>query len=93
MSEQDHPIPPEPAGTQPKVDVSSLLPARIERDPDAHEPLADLLPERVEHDAPVVAGPPAEPPHAAKFQFILGALIAIGVALGVALMVVVVVEG
>ena len=76
----DHRIPPDPAGTQPKVDVDSLLPARVERDPEPRrEDVFDVLPERVEHEAPVLAEPGEEPPHAAKFQFILGALIAVGV--------------
>jgi hypothetical protein len=87
MSDDAPRIPPEPAGTQPKVDVSSLLPARVERDSDRErererveeELAAAILPGRVDHDVPDPSEPRPEPPHAAKFQFILGALLAIGV--------------
>jgi hypothetical protein len=96
--------PPDPAGTKPKVDESSLLPAdgvsllpsdadvidstaeeeSLESAPvDVADELAgsgDLLPER---RAAAGVGPVAaavETPHAPRFQFILGALIALAVA-------------
>jgi len=91
--------PPDPAGTQPKVDPESLLPAV--RPPDAidsdaveepYEPQAqprelgdgELLPEvREPAGAMASAAPPREAPHAPRFQFLLGALLALG-AVGVA---------
>jgi hypothetical protein len=77
----DHPLPPDPAGTQPKVERASLLPARVERLPEPAPEPEVLLPELPPLEA---AG---EAPHAEKFQFILGALLAIGlvglVALGI----------
>jgi hypothetical protein len=80
VSGEHDPQPPDPAGTQPKVDRDALLPARIEP-PTAEQPPRDEAP------LPEPAGPaggigePAvlhEAPHAARFQFILGALLAIG---------------
>jgi hypothetical protein len=69
----------DPAGTQPKVDRDSLLPARIERErPPSFDPPAPL-PEPVAASAgPARLRDRPEPPHAARFQFILGALIAVG---------------
>ncbi|MFL5846865.1 MAG: hypothetical protein ACJ762_19455 [Solirubrobacteraceae bacterium] len=76
--------PDDPAGTKPKVDSQSLLPA-------VREPLVDppappqppvttygddgLLPEPAAPDEP-----PAEAPHSPRFQFLLGALFALGLA-------------
>jgi hypothetical protein len=72
--------PSDPAGTRPKVDRDALLPARMAvQPPPEEEPDPAPLPEPIG-----AAGGPerlrerAEPPHAARFQFILGALIAIG---------------
>lgn len=67
-------LPPDPAGTQPKVELDALLPARREPEP---EPFAFLDPPPVEETGPAAAEPAGEPPHAARFQFILGALMAI----------------
>jgi hypothetical protein len=71
--------PSDPAGTQPKVDRDSLLPARIERErPPSFDPPAPL-PEPVgEAAGPARLRERVEPPHAARFQFILGALLAVG---------------
>jgi hypothetical protein len=84
-------LPPDPAGTQPKVDRDALLPARLEEveDPPLFRPPTPLPEPVAAADAPSPYEPGVEPPHAAKFQFILGALLAIGVvglaALGVVL--------
>ena len=74
MSDERDPdrLPPDPAGTQPKVERASLLPVRVERAPDRAPEEERLLPE------PATLEPAGEAPHAAKFQFILGALLAIG---------------
>jgi hypothetical protein len=76
-----HDEPTDPAGTRPKVDRDALLPARLARQPpppeEEHEPAP--LPEPVgAAGGPARLRERAEPPHAARFQFILGALIAIG---------------
>jgi hypothetical protein len=81
--------PDDPAGTKPKVDAESLLPAV--REPlvspaaDAGEPGdaevvdGDLLPEKV--TAGALGGyTPKEAPHSPRFQFIYGALFALGLA-------------
>jgi hypothetical protein len=82
VSEDEHVTPPDPAGTQPKVDRDRLLPARIEPAPRAEEerdePRAGPLPQPVEGHAVGEPGVVHEAPHAARFQFILGALLAIG---------------
>jgi hypothetical protein len=79
--------PADPAGTRPKVDPGSLVPARIESEIATEpEPIVDaevvdeaeLLPERRESGGEMVGAVP-EVPHAPRFQFILGALIAVGV--------------
>lgn len=77
--------PPDPAGTRPRHDPDSLLPARRQRpalfraiDSTATEE-PPTLPERPEAPG-AVAAPASEAPHAARFQFLLGALIAFGVA-------------
>jgi hypothetical protein len=95
MSERDEtPQPPrpwDPAGTQPKHDPDSLLPERREPllPPDAEvvesdavdEDGGDLLPERRRSGAaPAVAAGRAHSPFAPRFQFLTGALIAVGVA-------------
>ena len=76
--------PTDPAGTRPKVDRDALLPARI---PPADEPPpTDADPPTT--PAPSLALEPherREPPHAARFQFILGALLAVGVVAIIAL--------
>jgi hypothetical protein len=96
--------PPDPAGTKPKVDESTLLPAdpvpllpsdadvidstaeeeSLESAPlDATAELAgsgDLLPERRAAAGVGAVAAAVETPHAPRFQFILGALIAFGVA-------------
>jgi hypothetical protein len=73
--------PSDPAGTQPKVDRDALLPARIERpQPPPSEPAAPL-PEPVAADGGAEVARPLprhEAPHAARFQFLLGALLAVG---------------
>jgi hypothetical protein len=83
--------PPDPAGTRPRVDPASLLPARSDAPPTIEtEPIVDaevvedvpqehdLLPERRAAAGGMVAAAP-EVPHAPRFQFLLGALIAVGV--------------
>ena len=77
----ERPIPADPAGTQPKVDTSSLLPARLEEPDPAREPEELVFaPEPLEEpDTPAVAASAGEAPHAEKFQFLLGALLAIGI--------------
>jgi hypothetical protein len=85
VSEQERELPPDPAGTQPKVPRDSVIPA----DPDPlvppREPFAET-PEP-EDDGPPPLSPPGlrEPPHFARFQFLLGALLAIGLTAVVAL--------
>jgi hypothetical protein len=74
--------PSDPAGTQPKVDRDALLPARIEHAdrPPPFEPPAPL-PEPVgDAGGGAVARPLPrhDAPHAARFQFLLGALLAVG---------------
>ena len=80
----------DPAGTQPKHDPASLLPESSEPllPPDAEvvesdaiddDPDRDLLPQRHEAaGAPAVAAGPSE--YAPRFQFMTGALVAIGIA-------------
>ena len=94
------PRPWDPAGTQPKHDPDALLPERAEPllPPDAEvvesdaiddEHDGDLLPERHQAaGAPAVAAGPSE--YAPRFQFMTGALVAVGVAalLGIAVAVV-----
>lgn len=94
MSERESPDPrtrpDDPAGTKPKVDNASLLPAVREplvvppappEPPDADaevlDPSADedLLPGR-----PLEPDPFTEAPHVPRFQFLLGALFALGIA-------------
>jgi hypothetical protein len=87
--------PADPAGTQPKVDFESLVPARHDSllaatasavDTTAEEDTApddggDLLPERLAHaQTPAPGSGTPEPPHVARFQFLKGGLIAIGLA-------------
>jgi hypothetical protein len=105
MSERDEspqaPRPWDPAGTQPKHDPESLLPERREPllPPDAEvvesdavdEDGGDLLPERrAGAGAPAVALPRAEAPHAARFQFVTGALVALAAAaiVGIAVLII-----
>jgi hypothetical protein len=105
MSERDEspqaPRPWDPAGTQPKHDPDSLLPERREPllPPDAEvvesdavdEDGGDLLPERRrDGGAPAVAVPRAHSPFAPRFQFLTGALVAVGVAalVGIAVLVI-----
>lgn len=93
MSEQDpRERPDDPAGTKPKVDSASLVPAVREplvtgsggsdSPPPPDEPPPDLLPAVPESggEPPAPAARAAEPPHAPRFQFLLGALFALGLA-------------
>ncbi|MEA2256262.1 MAG: hypothetical protein QOG35_2307 [Solirubrobacteraceae bacterium] len=95
------PRPWDPAGTQPKHDPDSLLPERREPllPPDAEvvesdavdEDGGDLLPERRRGaGAPAVAVPRGHSPFAPRFQFLTGALVAVGVAalVGIAVLVI-----
>jgi hypothetical protein len=92
MSERPDPRhrPPDPAGTQPKYDPESLLPQPLERaiDTDAIEEPEDAvvvsehetLPELREPAGALAATAAVEePPHAPRFQFLFGALLAIGI--------------
>jgi hypothetical protein len=101
MSDRERPDPrerpPDPAGTQPKVDPESLLPEPVSGayDGEAYEdePLqlssgTEPLPAlREPARAPAEAAPiPRETQHTPRFQFLLGALLAVGaVALAAAL--------
>jgi hypothetical protein len=95
MSEGDdrdqHPRPWDPAGTQPKHDPASLLPQAgdplLPPDADVVESDAidedggDLLPERHRAaDAPAVAATRGGSAYAPRFQFMTGALVAVGIA-------------
>ena len=81
--------PPDPAGTRPKYDPESLLPATTEplvaptiegTAVDEDEPHS-LLPERVAGAGAVApASRDEQSPHAPRFQFMLGALVALGLA-------------
>lgn len=80
----------DPAGTQPKHDPASLLPESsepllppdadvVESDAIDDDPDRDLLPERHRGaGAPAVAAGPSE--YAPRFQFMTGALVAVGIA-------------
>jgi hypothetical protein len=101
VSEHERPDPrdrpPDPAGTQPKVDPDSLLPEPVsgavegEAFEDAHEPLQlasgrDALPAVAEPAGSPAAAIPRDTEHTPRFQFLLGALLAVGgVALAAAL--------
>jgi hypothetical protein len=90
----------DPAGTQPKHDPASLLPESSEPllPPDAEvvesdaiddDPDRDLLPQRHEAaGAPAMATGPSE--YAPRFQFMTGALVAIGIAALIAITVAIV---
>jgi hypothetical protein len=75
--------PDDPAGTKPKVDVDSLVPVVREPllppavDTTAVEEAPDLLPDLVRGAPPVALVEPAQAP---RFQFLLGALFALGLA-------------
>ena len=95
MSERE--LPPDPAGTQPKVSRDAVVPAEPEplvpeRRPFAETPgpsseAPEAFPEAPAEDAPPPVLSPSlrEPPHFARFQFLLGALLAIGLTAVVAL--------
>jgi hypothetical protein len=72
-------LPPDPAGTRPKVDRDALLPARIapEEPPPREQPEAPL-PEPAGAAAVDRPRERVDAPHAARFHFILGALLAVG---------------
>lgn len=73
--------PSDPAGTQPKFDPESLRPRGDFRALPSGEPQEDRLPEPVPAaQAPAVASPQGQSPHAPRVQFLLGALGALGVA-------------
>ena len=85
-------LPPDPAGTQPRYDPDSLLPSsseplipddvvEAEAVEEREDERADLLPERRRPGAPVEpVAPAAHSSFAPRFQFLTGALVAIGVA-------------
>lgn len=99
--------PPDPAGTRPRHDPASLLPARplgvtLPGEPEpvdaevVEEPReGDLLPERhAPAAAPALASARAEePPYAPRFQFVLGALLAVGAAAVVAVVALILAPG
>lgn len=83
--------PPDPAGTQPKFEPESLLPKqrggiRLLASGTATASAAhgtgdgDLLPQLRDQGGALGPTLPIEAPHASRFQFLLGALIALGVA-------------
>jgi hypothetical protein len=81
--------PPDPAGTRPKYDPESLVPAQrdslappaIESTAVDEEAEPQLLPERIAAaGAPAPAGGAEEAPHAPRFQFLFGALVTLGIA-------------
>jgi hypothetical protein len=94
MSERDdeQPTTPwDPAGTRPKYDPASLLPATTEPllPPDAEvvdsnavdeDQDGDLLPERRRAGGAAVPAAASPSPYAPRFQFLTGALVAIGIA-------------
>ena len=77
--EPDRRQPPDPAGTQPKVDPSKLLPARVDS-ARSHAPPEPLPVTRGDDGGGAIGEPRVlhEAPHAARFQFLLGALLAVG---------------
>lgn len=83
MSEADRDLPPDPAGTQPKVAHGDVLPREPEPLVAAREPFAEAPEE--DDPPPVIDASLREPPHFARFQFLLGALLAIGLTAVVAL--------
>jgi hypothetical protein len=95
-------LPPDPAGTQPRHDPGSLLPSSseplipddvVEADAveEREDERGDLLPERRRPGAPIEpVAPAAHSSFAPRFQFITGALVAIGVAAVVGLVALVV---
>jgi hypothetical protein len=97
--------PPDPAGTRPKYDPESLLPANPEpllssaidstaEDEDEDAERRSLLPERIATAGAMASASrdDGQPPHAPRFQFLLGALVALGMA-AVAIVVAVAVSG
>jgi hypothetical protein len=95
MSESDdrdqHPRPWDPAGTQPKHDPAALLPqasepllpadAEVVESDAIDEDGGDLLPERHRASgATAVAAAAARSAYAPRFQFLTGALVAVGIA-------------
>jgi hypothetical protein len=88
---RDRPV--DPAGTQPRHDPATLLPAHREADAvdsSAVEDGGDLLPERLAASAPgAPRATPGHSEHAHRFQFLTGALLAVAIAAvaGVALLV------
>jgi hypothetical protein len=106
MSEREdeqRPKPWDPAGTQPKHDPESLLPAArepllppeadvVESDAVDEEEARDLLPERRAAGAPALAdvAPAKHSSYAPRFQFLTGALVAVGIAalVGIAVLII-----
>lgn len=74
--------PPDPAGTQPKVDPESLKPSLLKEIPAlSGEPATDLLPQPQPQTGSLAAATsPQVESHAPRFQFLFGALGALGVA-------------
>jgi len=72
--------PPDPAGTRPKVDPDSLLPENADEPRLALGPGegAELLPELRPAPAAVAPALPPDTEHTPRFQFLLGALLAVG---------------
>jgi hypothetical protein len=99
--DQQQPPPWDPAGTRPKHDPESLLP--VAADPllppeaevvdvsavDEDEP-GDLLPERRQAGGPAAVAPAKHSAYAPRFQFLTGALVAVGIAALVAIAVLVI---
>ena len=86
MSEHDRDLPPDPAGTQPKVSRDTVMP--VEPDPlvRPREPFSSPAgDEPPEGEALPLLALERDPPHFARFQFLLGALLAIGLTAVVAL--------
>jgi hypothetical protein len=99
--DEQQPPPWDPAGTRPRYDPEALLPAAADPllPPDAEvidshavdeEEGGDLLPERHRAGGAAVPVPAAHSPYAPRFQFLTGALVAVGIAalVGIAVLVI-----
>jgi hypothetical protein len=99
--DQQQPPPWDPAGTRPKHDPESLLPVAADPllPPEAEvvdvsavdeDEAGDLLPERRQAAGPAAVAPAKHSAYAPRFQFLTGALVAVGIAALVAIAVLVI---